>query len=69
MTEDRPAIERPSIDHFRLLELYVDLYKHHLDWFLKAIIVSLAFAGTAASMAFKSEPLNLSKHSCLQLSQ
>lgn len=55
MTEGGTAIVRASTDHLRLLEVYVDLYKHHLDWFLKASVVYLAFAGTAAGIAFKSE--------------
>lgn len=55
MTEDGSTVKKLGIDHLRLLELYVDLYKHHLDWFLKAVVVYLAFAGTAAGIAFKSE--------------
>jgi hypothetical protein len=55
MTDTKHSIDSLSSERLKLLEMYVDLYKHHLDWFLKAFIVYIAFSGTAAGIAFKSE--------------
>ena len=40
---------------WELLKLYIDLYKHHFDLFLKGYGVYLAIIATAAGFVFRSE--------------
>lgn len=53
------AESRTGASSWELLKLYVDLYKHHFDLFLKGYAVYLAIIATAAGFVFRdgTEPL------------
>ena len=58
--EVMPATGPPTRHHaapssWELLKLYVDLYKHHFDLFLKGYAVYLAIVATVAGFVFRGE--------------
>ncbi len=45
----------PSASEPELLKLYVDVYKHHFDLWLKGYVIYLAVVGSAAGLIFRAD--------------